>query len=256
MYPIAIRIGRLTLSSYTLLLDAGLLIALFLFYKRAQRLIAKPERWMDGAIISLAAGILGARLGYVLANWTYFQEKQSKILKFWLGGLSWHGALAGALTALVIYCLARRISLWRLSDELARVAPIVGFFCSLGCLMAGCAYGREVFSPNWLAAELPDLFGVWSYRFNVQLCLALWNVAVLFILSVAKCQISGKTTGLYFLLNGIGYGFIGTMRGDSVPMIGQWRFDCLLDGLVACSGLLILIVVSSQRINNTGKQKG
>ncbi|MBN1313975.1 MAG: prolipoprotein diacylglyceryl transferase [Anaerolineales bacterium] len=244
MYPTVIIFGRFNIDSYTLLLDAGLILVYYLLFSRARRAMANPARWLDGVVIGLAAGVLGARLAYVIANWSYFQEKQSKILKFWLGGLSWHGALVGVLLALVVYCWLRRISLLRFANEIALVAPIIGVFASTGCLMAGCAYGREVFEPQFLAAELPDLFGVWSYRYNVQLYGAAWSLLVFVILAAVKKHLPlGGVAALYLLLTGVGFARIDSLRGDIVPVIGQWRLDSLLDIFIAIAGALLFLVV-------------
>ena len=194
--------------------------------------------------MALMAGVIGARLGYVAAHWSYFDLHRGKVLKIWLGGLSWHGALFGSLIGLALYCRLRRISLVRILDELALVAPLVGFFAWLGCRQAGCAYGREVFGPNLLAAELPDVFGIYTLRYDVQLLAAGWSLLttiVLFSRKIARPR--GTTFGLYLVLYGIGMAFVDTLRGDAVPHIGEWRLDAVLDLALAATGLLMAAVL-------------
>ena len=242
MYPIAIQTDHIYLSSYTLLLDLGVLIALAIFWLRARSRLARPERWLDGALIALIGGVLGGRLGYVWANWSYFVDRQSRILKFWQGGLSWQGALVGVLVLIAVYCLVRKLSFWRLADELAFVAPILSVSGWLGCLMVGCAYGREQFTPSLFAAELPDLFGVLSYRINVQLIAVIWSLVVGIILwAVRNPDWHGATVAIFLTMNGIGLSFIDSLRGDAVPLLGNWRLDVLFDWTTAIIGIFILI---------------
>jgi len=242
MHPTLCQIGRFTLRSYTLLLDLGLLAGLFIFYWRARRRASRPDRWLDAALVGLAAGVLGARLGYVAAHWPYFQDHQGQILKFWLGGLSWHGALIGTLVGLALFCRLRKLRFWRLADELALVAPLVGAAAWMGCLLAGCAYGRELAQPHWLAADLPDLFGVWALRLNTQLLAAGWSLIVAGVLwgGQRRRLPAGLTCGLFLLLYGAGLACIDPFRGDAVPHWSDWRLDVVLDWAVAAGGGLLI----------------
>ncbi len=236
-------LGPIVVQSYTLLLSLGVLGALVVFFLRAKKRVARPERWLDAVLLALAAGVLGARLGYVSAHWDYYQAHSGQILQFWLGGLSWHGGLLGVLLALVPYCRLRGLSFWRLADELALVAPLVAVAASLGCSAAGCAYGRELASPHLLAADLPDLFGVLALRYNVQWLAAGWSAiagAALWLLPRQRPR--GAAAGLFFVLFGAGLGNLDSMRGDAVPYWWDWRGDVVLDWLLAAGGAAVLAV--------------
>ena len=241
MHPILVQFGPITVSSYTVILDLTLLMGCFIYYRRAQRLTAKPTMWIDGALAALVVGVAGARLGYVFAHRTYFQERPGEIARLWLGGLSWHGALVGALIGLALYCLVRKIYFWHLADELALVAPLVGAAAWIGCLMSGCASGREISGPCPLAAELPDLFGQWIFRVNVQLLAAGWSILVAIVLWVSRERLArGMTLGLFLFLYGSGLAVIDAWRGDAVPHLGVWRLDMVLDmGVAVVGGLLV-----------------
>jgi prolipoprotein diacylglyceryltransferase len=239
--PVLLQIGPIAVRSYTLLLDLGLLLALRILYRRAGRRTARPYRWLDGALVALTLGVVGGRVGYVAAHWTYFQDRHSQILKYWLGGLSWHGAFVGALVGLAIYCRVRKVSFWRLADELALVAPLVGAAAWMGCLLAGCSYGRELGESHWLAADLPDLFGVWALRYNVQTLAAGWSlVTAVALWALPQPSPAGARTGLFMALYGAGLGLMDPLRGDVVPQWRVWRLDVLLDWTSAAAGVLVV----------------
>jgi phosphatidylglycerol:prolipoprotein diacylglycerol transferase len=241
--PVLVQIGPFAVRSYTLLLDAGLLLALGILYRRASRRTARPLLWLDGALVALVLGVLGGRIGYVGAHWAYYQDKQGQILKYWLGGLSWHGALLGALVGLAVYCHVRRVPFWHLADELALGAPLVGAAAWGGCLLAGCGYGREVPDAHWLAADLPDLFGVWALRYNVQLLAVGWSLAVGVVLWALRDAVpAGARAGLFMLLYGIGMGLVDPLRADTPPQWGAWRLDALLDWVLAAAGTLVAAI--------------
>ncbi len=226
------------LSPYTLFLNISLLLSLAVMVRRAGRRVARPDRYIDGAWVALVGGVVGARVGYVSAHWAYFATRTDQAYRFWLGGLSWHGALAGVVLVLALYCRIRKLSLRRLADELALVAPAIGAAAALGCIRVGCAYGREVLDPCWLATELPDLFGVVSYRYNVSLLTAVWNLLLLVGLwAGTRHAVPGVRTGLLFVGWGAGLGLIDLLRGDAVPYWGSVRVDVILNWLLAGIGV-------------------
>jgi phosphatidylglycerol:prolipoprotein diacylglycerol transferase len=229
------------MSTYTVLLDAGLLIALVLVGQRARRRVARPQRWLDAAVVALVSGVVGGRLGYVLGHQAYFVQHPEEILQFWEGGLAWHGALVGTIVGLSLATQALALRFWRLADEIALVAPLVGAAGGLGCLAVGCAYGRPGAGPDWLLADLPDLYGVWALRPNVQLASALWSLALAMPLSaVRRWWRPGTTTGLFLALYGGGLAVLSPLRGDPVRVVAGWRLDTWLNGLVGVAGLVIL----------------
>ena len=236
-----LQFGWLTVSTYTALLDLGLLLSLGVLAWRARRRVARPGRWVDAALVALVAGIAGGRLGYVVAHAGYYDQHRDEILRFWLGGLSWHGALAGVLVALPLYCRLRGLRFWRLADELALVAPLIGAAGWLGCLAAGCAYGRPSAGPDWLLADLPDIFGVWALRPNVQLLGAMGSLLLLPLLGVVhRGRRPGMTAALFLVLYGAGLAWLSSLRGDAIPLWAGRRPDVWLNGLVAVGGLVTL----------------
>lgn len=241
MRPVVFQIGSLVVRSYTLALDLSLLLAVGILAVRARRRIARVYLWLDGALLALILGVLGGRVGYVVAHWDYFQDRPDQILRVWSGGLSWHGALLGAVVGLAVGCAVRRLRFWRLADEVSLVAPLVAAGAWLGCLAAGCAYGREVQTAHWLVTDLPDLFGIWALRYNVQLMGIGLSLAVGFVLWALPGQLpAGAKSGLFLLLFASGLALLDTLRADTVPIWGACRVDVLLDLAFAASGALVL----------------
>jgi len=52
-----------------------------------------PISRIDTGLVTLVAGFLGARLGFVLMHMHYFSIHTDEIMKYWNGGLSWVEAL-------------------------------------------------------------------------------------------------------------------------------------------------------------------
>ncbi len=246
MKPTLFRLGPIIVQSYTALLALSIIIGLWILNLRARRRVARSDLWLDGALVALIFAILGARIGYVSASWSYYRDHTGQILRFWLGGLEWRGALASATLGTFVYCRLRRLNFWLLADELALLAPLIGLAGWLGCLLTGCAYGAVVSGRNFLAADLPDLFGVWSLRYNVQLLAAGWSILVAGILwwIQRRRPPAGRLYALLLTTYGSGMVLIDSLRGDVTPFFRGLRLDVFVDCIVVTMGLVLLAVLS------------
>ena len=66
MQPILAQIGPFTLYTYTILIDAGLVVALAALYWQAPA--GHAWRWLDLGLAAVIGGFIGARLLYVALN--------------------------------------------------------------------------------------------------------------------------------------------------------------------------------------------
>ena len=162
MHPILARLGPFFIYSYTAVFAIGLLLSWGITHQSARQ---QPTRhWQDAALVTLLAGWLGARLGFVRLNWDYFAERPSELFQLWQGGLTAYGGLVGGLLGLGVWCW------WRKRPFLPYAtlfSPALLLLIATGwaaCWFEGCAYGAET-TLGPLAANLPDTFGVFAVRY-------------------------------------------------------------------------------------------
>ena len=172
MYPIFGRYGPFFLYGYSVALGLGLIMSLGLTAWLAQNR-SRPG-WIDGVLVSVLMGAAGGRLGFVSGQWDYFQERPAEIGNIWQGGLSYHGALLAGLLALWLWCVWRKRPFYPYAALLAPALALLHVFGWLACWLEGCAYGREVVLDRsvwarWLTADLPDTFGVFGLRYQIQM---------------------------------------------------------------------------------------
>lgn len=247
MHPILFTIGKWSISTYTVLLDLGLILGLALAYLEGRRL-GNGERVFDLALWAILGGIAGGRAGYVLANWGAFSEDWARALYIWEGGLSFHAALLGGLVVTAVFsALPPRngdpASFWSLADALTPGLALGIAFGWAACLMAGCAYGAV--GQGFGYALLPDIYGVAASRFATQ-AMGL-GFALLLFLGVWLLRGNWPFRGAAFLMYGLlyfaGQFFLEFTRGDEAIYLGPWRlaqvFDVVL-ALAAAGGLLLL----------------
>ena len=131
----------------------GFLLGVARATKVAKKRKIDPERVMDAALIALIAGIVGARLLYLLLSWHESNYTFVDIFRVWEGGLSFHGGLLLALISVVVYLRRVKIPFLVMADLLAPSLAIGYAFTRIGCFLNGCCYGH--------LTNLP-----WAMRFN------------------------------------------------------------------------------------------
>jgi phosphatidylglycerol:prolipoprotein diacylglycerol transferase len=248
LYPVLFHLGSFTVTGYAGLIDAGLLAGAAIAWLAARRRGLNPARVLDAALAAALGGLVGGRAAYVAARWAYYQDHVRRALRLWDGGLSWHGALAGGVVAVLAYCAIRRVSLRSMLDVLAPGVAILAACAWLGCLMNGCVYGVETYPGQgvlWaLGLELPDLYGIRAPRVAVQLLGAGWSAVTLAALVFAgrrpRCE--GLVFPLWVALYSAGSFGLGFVRADEVAMVAGWRADQVADLALAVIGTMILAV--------------
>ncbi len=144
--PIAFSIGPIAVRWYALAyLTAFLLGWQYALYITGLGKNSRPHKteiddFLPWAILGV---IVGGRLGYVLIYQPeLYLAHPMEIPKLWHGGMSFHGGLLGAVTAMIAYSWYEKIPLLRLSDMFACATPIGLFFGRIANFINGELFGR------------------------------------------------------------------------------------------------------------------
>ena len=248
MYPTLVTIGRLTIPTYTVLLDLGLVLGLALTYFEGQRQLGNRTLALDLGLWAVIGGIVGGRLAYVAVNWSVFGEDWSRALRIWEGGLSFHGAFLGGLLVMFVFAEFQRASensasFWELGDVMTPGLALGITFGWLACLMAACAYGA--LGEGFGYAILPDIYGIEAPRFATQVVGLAFSL-ILFIafwLARRRWPFPGAAFLMFVLLYFTGQFFLEFSRGDEAIYVAPWRLTQVVDvalALAAAGGLLLL----------------
>jgi phosphatidylglycerol:prolipoprotein diacylglycerol transferase len=203
---------------------------------------------LDLGLWAVIGGIIGGRIGYILANWNAFSEDWGRAFRIWEGGLAFHGALLGGLVVMVAFwALQRRrddaFSFWQLADVVTPGLALGLVFGWAACLFGGCAYG--ILGQGLGYAVLPDIYGVTASRFATQALGLAWALLlfVIFWLLRKRWPFPGAAFLMYLLLYFGDQFFLEFTRGDEAIYLGTWRLAQVLDlviALVAAAGVLAL----------------
>lgn len=267
-----ISIFGFSIAYYGIVIVTGMMIAIWIAQREAKRTGQNPEQYLDLAMIGIAAGILGARIYYVIFAWDYYKDDLLSIFNIRQGGLAIYGGIIGACIAVVIYSRKKKQNFGLLMDT-ASMSIVFGQIMGRW----GNFFNREAFGDytnNLFAMQLPVSAvraneitqKMWDHVVTVNgveyiqvhptfLYESLWNVGVLLFLFWFRKR--KKFNGEVFLMYLIGYGlgriWIEGLRTDQLllPVVGL-PISQLLSGCLVV-GCTILVVWKRKKLSSGGE---
>lgn len=118
MSPIAFELGPLRIAWYGILIAAALVVGTLVAGRLAARKGMDQDAVVDGVLWVTIAGIIGARIGYVVTNLELFWDDPVRVLAIWEGGLSFHGIFLVAIPVLWWFSRAKGLNPWSYLDLL------------------------------------------------------------------------------------------------------------------------------------------
>jgi len=206
MYPVLFNIGPfdlgglhvplIAISSYAAFLDLGIVVGLLLFYWQARRAGFDPNKLVDVLILAVVAGLVGARLVFVLAHLADYITNWRLLFYGWQGGLSIYGGLLLGALAVALYARRQELDFWALADLSAPALALGGAVVCLGYLLSGYYYGAVTHSP--FSLNLPDLGSLYAPRYPTQIIMIVFNLVLFAVLWALRGRL--PFTGFLFLI--------------------------------------------------------
>lgn len=147
MHPILFSIGSFNLYTYGLFVALGFITAIQVSKITGKKLGVSQETITDIFFIILVSSLTGARALYVLINFQEYRNNLSGIFQVWNGGLVFFGGFLGAAAALLVYFSRKKLDKWQMADIIAPGLALGHAVGRIGCLFAGCCYGRSCDLP-------------------------------------------------------------------------------------------------------------
>jgi len=149
MYPELFKIPfiGLHINSYGLMMVVGFIAAVSVIRHLSREITPDPQLITNAALYSLIAGVVGARLFYVVHH---FGNMEGGILSFfaiWRGGLELYGAVLFAVPVIFFYLLYHKLPARHYLDILAIGLMLALALGRIGCFMRGCCFGKPTALP-------------------------------------------------------------------------------------------------------------
>ena len=231
---IAFYLGSWPVRWYGILISGSMAIAIWLAYRQVVRQHLNPDEVFNIAFWAIPSAVIGARLYYVIFQWSYFSSHPQDIVKIWHGGMAIHGAIIAGILVTLLYCSRRKLDFWRYADIGVISLVIAQAIGRWGNYFNQEAYGYETNLP-WA------MFIDGAYRHPTFLYECIWNLLVFGALSwlMRRRHRSGSILASYLIFYSLGRAFIELLRTDSL-MVGPIRGAVLVSAIGVLIGALIL----------------
>lgn len=137
------KLGPLTFHTWGIFVSLGFVAALIYILKVAKKEGLNTDKIFDLSLILLFSGIIGGRVGYVIANFQFFKYDLAEIIKVWDGGLGFMSGFLLATLAGYLYLKTQKISFWQVADIFAPAIAIGYFISRIGCFLVHDHLGKE-----------------------------------------------------------------------------------------------------------------
>ena len=146
MHPVLISIGPLKVYAFGFMLALSFLFAIVISTRRAKKFGLDPQHLLDLSVYVIVAGVLGARLLYVVFHLNEY-ESILDVFALWQGGATLYGGILLAIFASVWFARRKKINFLLLVDVIAPSLALGIMLTRVGCFMSGCCYGEATDLP-------------------------------------------------------------------------------------------------------------
>jgi len=147
VYPELFSVGPVTVYTYGVLLAASYLLGLRLAMARAKKRGLDANRVLDLGIYIIIAALVGAKLLLLVVDFDQFRRDPAEIWNLARSGGVFYGGLILAVVVAFWYIAKHRLPFWTTCDVFAPGIALGHVTGRLGCLAAGCCFGKATDVP-------------------------------------------------------------------------------------------------------------
>ena len=147
MYPILFHIGAFPVATYGVLTALAYLLAIGWLATRRSRMGLKEDEFWTLIYWVFFGAIAGGKLLYLAVEWHEYPSEGLELLQNFRYGFVFYGGLIGGILAGAWALRRFQGDRWKVADYCAAALPLGHWIGRLGCLSAGCCYGRPTPVP-------------------------------------------------------------------------------------------------------------
>jgi len=250
MNPIIFQVGQFSVRWYSVLILIGVLCGYEIAKREGKRLNFSEDFIFNMMFWTVIFGLIGARIYYVIFNWSIYSSDLLSIFKLWEGGLAIHGGIIAGLIALYFYCNKYNVKVIRMTDIIVVsliLAQAIGrwgnFFNSEahGAATTLRALEANPFLPEFIIKGM-NIGGVYyqpTFYYESVFCLV--GFIIMLILRRNKNLKVSQLTAFYLIWYGLVRFVIESMRTDSL-MLGAFKMAQIVSILMIIIGIVMIII--------------
>lgn len=233
MNPVAFNLFGIDIRWYGILIATGIFLGMHFSLKWALKKGYKEDDIINLFIIVIPCAIIGARIYYVIFNWSYYQGDFFKMINTRLGGMAIHGGLIGGFLSGYLYCRYKKINFYKLADIITPVIPLGQAIGRWGNFINQEAHGGPTNLPWGIMVDGVKVHPTFLYESVWDFCL------FLFLLRLSKTKkYEGQILIYYACLYSVGRFFVEGLRTDSL-MLGPLRMAQVISLVIIFVGVIL-----------------
>ena len=250
MNRVMINIGPVSIYWYSFLILVAVLIGYEIAIHYSKKINYHSMEITDMILYIVICGIIGARLYYVIFNFSMFKDDLFGIFQIWRGGLAIYGAVIGASLYVLYYCMKRNLSFIKVLDIFSLSLLLGQAIGRWGNFFNQEAYGGITTYDALSGLHIPGfiikgMFIDGVYRQPTFLYESLWcfvGVVILAFIRKKYTMQEGKQISFYLMWYGFGRFFIEGLRADSL-YVGSIRVSQVFSFILFIVGLFFFIYI-------------
>jgi len=232
-------VGPLTIHGYGFMIGLGIICCILMAAHRAKKQGLSADAVYDIAIWGVLSGFLGAKILYIIVEFPTFIKDPMSVIGS--EGFVVYGGLIGGVLGAAVYGKIKKLNFWKYLDIAAPTISMAQGFGRLGCLMAGCCYGRP--TDAWYGIVFPEgcmaPAGVKLVPTQIISSLGNFIIMTVLILYSKKSKHPGNVGAMYMVLYGIGRILIEILRNDDRGALGALSTSQFISIFIILGGILL-----------------
>lgn len=111
-----IQIFGFSIAYYGMIIALGMVVGYLVAEWQAKRTGQNPDLYLDFALYAIILSVIGARVYYVVFNWSEYKNSPLEVFDIRNGGLAIYGGVITAIVVALVYSRIKKISFGLLAD--------------------------------------------------------------------------------------------------------------------------------------------
>lgn len=249
MNPVLLDLGIIKIYWYSLFIFLAILAG-GTYILRQSKKYGIPENFMINLFFFvIPISVIGARIYFVIFNWSMYQNNIIDIIKIWEGGLAIHGGILAGLIFVILYTKKFKVNTLFILD-FSVVGLIIGQAIGRwGNFFNGEAHGgiiayetlKKFPLPNFIIEGMHIGSNYYIPTFLIESIWCLLGFIILLIIRRYKYLKIGQLTCVYAMWYGFGRFFIEMLRTDSL-MLGSLKVAQIVSLVMFILGFILIFI--------------
>lgn len=249
MRPDLFSIGPITIHGYGLMIGIGFLAAILIGMKRAEKHGLDKDIVFNMGLLCIVGGMLGAKILFIITEWNSIIHSKNMWSDLAYGFVV-YGGIIGGILILYVYSRFKKLNFLQYMDLIVPSVSIGQGFGRIGCLLAGCCYGRETDCPIGIVFHNSEFApnGVSLLPTQIFSSLGDFLIAGFLIWYAGKQKKDGKVISMYLILYGVGRFIIEIFRNDPRGNVGTLSTSQFISIFMVAFGAGMMYFVTHRKM--------